>query len=222
MDEDTKKAEMIIPQSVRNTGWYKSSGITSSQVFNLYLDSKIERRDLFSIGADSNFLIGSSPIVHDEKVLALGTDGIIKSYNLTTEEIAWQNDSFKDLSKKGFLDQLSSNYLSGGMSYSEGFVYATSGAGAVIAINAKTGESVWSAQLSSPSRATPLKTIKDVLIVQASDNKTFALSSKTGAILWTHIGISEEITSLRTSAPVANNNSAVSYTHLTLPTTPYV
>jgi len=209
VDKKTSLSQANIPQPVRNTGWYKSCGITSSKVFNLHLETKLEKKPLFSIGSGSDFLIGSSPIMHGNNVVALGADGIIKSYDLAQDKIKWINDDFPTSAKKGFFDILNSSYLSGGLSYSDNVIYATSGAGSIMALDSSNGQAIWAIKLSSPSRATPLKTNKDIIIVQASDNKTFALNSKNGQIIWTHIGISEEISSLRTSAPVANKDTVI-------------
>lgn len=198
-----------MPNSVKNTGWYKSSGITSALVSNLYVQEPLTRDELFSIASESDFLIGATPIIAKGKIFAMGVNGIIKSYDIASKSIEWENDYFANATKKGLFDTFSGKYLSGGLSFADGVVYGTAGLGVVVAINSNTGEVLWSAKLSSPSRSTPIKTSKGMVIIQTADNKTFALNEKNGAIIWTHIGVGEEISSLRTSAPVANDNAII-------------
>lgn len=209
VDQELKGKSYIIPQQITNSGWYKSSGITSSMVKNLYLKEPLSKSALFNISGGGDFLIGGTPIVAENTIYALGSDGIITAYSLQNKSTVWQNDFFPNATKKGFFTSFSGKFLSGGLSYSEGIIYATAGLAEIIAVNASDGSIIWTTKLSSPSRATPLKTESNLLLVQTADNKTFALDSKSGNIIWNHIGIGEEISSLKTSAPIANNDVAI-------------
>jgi outer membrane protein assembly factor BamB len=209
VDEALKSSSFKTPMPVKNTGWYKSSGITSSMVQNLDLTMPLVKENLFSISGGGDFLIGGTPIIAENKIFAIGSDGIVTAYDIQNKTTVWQNDFFPNATKKGFFTSFGSKFLSGGLSFSEGVIYATAGLAEILAIDAKDGTTLWTAKLSSPSRATPLKTDNNQLIVQTADNKTFALDAKTGNILWNHIGIGEEISSLRTSAPIANNNVVI-------------
>jgi len=209
VDPSLQSTSFVIPQPITNSGWYKSSGITSAMVKNLNVKEPLEKTNLFNVSGGGDFLIGGTPIIAENNIYALGSDGILTAFSLQNRNTLWQNDFFPNSTKKGFFSSFSSQFLSGGLSYSEGVIYATAGLAEIIAVNAADGTLLWSTKLSSPSRATPLKTDSNLVIVQTADNKTFALDSKTGTITWNHIGIGEEISSLRTSAPIASEDIVI-------------
>ncbi len=209
VDDSIKNTIFRIPAPVRNSGWYKSSGITSSMVNNLELKMPLEKTNLFSVTGGKDFVIGGTPIIAENKLFAIGADGIITAYEIQTKQVLWQNEFFPTATKKGFFSLFSGVFLNGGLLYSDGIIYATAGLAEIIAIDATEGRLLWSAKLSSPSRSTPLKTNNNILFVQTADNKTFALEAMTGKILWNHIGIGEEISSLRTSAPIASDDTVI-------------
>lgn len=194
-----------------NSGWYKSSGITSSQIDNLYLDSPLEKQSSFSIGSANDFTFGSTPVIVDDKLYVSSTTGTIESFDIGTGQHIWSNDFFSKSHGISRLSFFTGTYVNGGLSYYNNIIYATAGLSEVIALDPVSGKTLWHSRLSSPSRSTPIGAGK-MVIVQTVDNKTFALDSDTGKTIWTHLGIGEDISMLTTYAPaVSGQNVIVQY-----------
>jgi outer membrane protein assembly factor BamB len=72
--------------------------------------------------------------------------------------------------------------------YDDGLVYAASGQGLLMALNASDGREVWSAQVSDKVQfhlVTPI-IVGDAIIAPNTDGKAYARDKKTGTELWTY------------------------------------
>jgi outer membrane protein assembly factor BamB len=211
VEEKTSKADIVIPEAKVNDGWYKSSGITSSQIGNLYLNTPLQHQASFEVAHSGDFTLGSTPVIVGNKIFVSSSLGTIDAFDLQTGASLWSNDYYYKLQGGGRFDFFSSTYLNGGLAFSADTLYATGGLAEVIALKPENGELIWRAKLSSPARSTPLP-INNLVIVQTIDNKIFALDVRTGKIMWHHNGISEDLSILATYAPaISGNNVIVQY-----------
>jgi len=207
-NEKIEDKKFLTPQLVKNDGWYKSSGITSSQVENLYLNQPIAKEANYSVTGNDFFLLTSTPILVGDNLYVIGSDGIITAINTKTNSTIWSNDYFSKITQKSIFDTFARVFINGGISFADGKIYATAGYADVIAIEPENGKVIWSITLSSPTRATPLK-VGNILIVQTTDNKSFALDAENGNIIWNHLGINEEINVLATFAPISIGDKVI-------------
>ena len=75
--------------------------------------------------------------------------------------------------------------LGAGLALDNGMLFASTGAGYVVALDAKNGREIWRTRLTSPVRSAPA-VYGGRLYVLTSDNKLVALAEDDGRILWQH------------------------------------
>ena len=90
----------------------------------------------------------------------------------------------------------------GGVAYEDGRLYVTTGHRLAKALNANTGEEIWSVQTDTPIHASPTVADGRVYVITL-ENQLLVLNSENGELLWEHRGIAEP------SALAANSNAAV-------------
>lgn len=200
---------ITLPQPVKNSGWYKSNSVTSSEVQNLFLNEPLGLDKKFSIPTNSDFFSASTPIIVSGKMFAADSDGYVRCIDISSGKELWVNNYFADLSKKSIFDTFQDKYLNGGISYNSGMLFVTSGLGEVAVIGEQDGKILWNRKLSSPSRATPLASDAGLVIIQTIDNKVYALDIKTGDVVWAHVGISDEINLLQTYSPIQHKQQII-------------
>ena len=103
------------------------------------------------IGAGStkmSYLI-SMPIIADNKVFSLSSDSRIQAFDINKRKRIWSNNLAikKENKREGF---------GGGLSFSDGVVYASTGFGYLYAFLADSGEMLWELNMRIPSRSSPI------------------------------------------------------------------
>ncbi len=193
---DPSMAERVIaiPAPVRNANWEQVSDRNNPNYQNLSLPEKLTHSQERSIGEGA---IGTGtgliagPIVVDGKVFTVDAEGVLSSYK--ADDIDHRYWSFGT----GIAD---APRIGGGIAYADGTVFVASGLGAVVAVNAETGQKLWKRTLNSVARSAP-SVWKNMLFVLTGDNRLYALNTKDGAIMWTHSGVSENMGTLGSSSP---------------------
>ena len=166
--------------------------------------------------------IVAPPVIADGIIYTVDANYKVSAFNEATTEKIWtykveavQRDSTR-VGKTSFIDRIrdpltftdgdgsDKEGVGGGVAFANGVVFVTTGLGKIVALDAKTGETVWERETRVPLNSVPIVDNGRVFTI-SDDNELFALNSTTGEVLWSYQAI-----------------IAVSYTHLTLPTTPYV
>ncbi|WP_165379612.1 PQQ-binding-like beta-propeller repeat protein [Rickettsiales endosymbiont of Peranema trichophorum] len=194
----------IVPQNVQSVD--SSIGVDSIKYPNILLPDTLKQFQQFSIGTTTRLSGVTSPIVSDDKLIMLDTYGKINAYSITNRKMLWSNSFFYNLTHKGRFS--GSTYNLGGMLHTNGVIYATGGLNTVIALNAEDGRLLWSREIFSMTRATPVLH-KNILLIQGLDNSLYALHSETGAVVWYYLGNKGEMSITTTTAPVVNNNKVI-------------
>jgi outer membrane protein assembly factor BamB len=96
----------------------------------------------------------------------------------------------------------------GGVSYDNGRLYATNGAGDAAALDAKTGAIVWIVRPAGPLRGSPTVANDNVYVV-SQDNQLFAINPADGKVRWNGSGSSESAGVLGAAAPAAAQGTVV-------------
>jgi outer membrane protein assembly factor BamB len=201
-----KKLSIGSPQN--NNSWPQGSGISNNVPSNILLNEINASSITFSVNGESQFHTGTTPVIENNVLYAMGNDGIVLAFDTATGNELWQNKYFFELEKKSFFDFFSKYFINGSLTISNETLYITSGTDEVLAVDAQTGNTKWVAKLSSPSRSAPI-IVNNKVIIQSIDNKVFALDSTTGEILWNHFGVGEEVSVLSASAPTTDGKMII-------------
>ena len=96
----------------------------------------------------------------------------------------------------------------GGFSLHKNELFITSGLGNIYSVNAENGKVLWKKKLLVQFSRPPL-VFKNKIIVVSDDNQTFALNTKDGNLMWSHIGNIEEVSIIGGSKPVVTENIVI-------------
>jgi len=194
---------VTLPAAEANPEWSQPGGNAAKAMGNLALGSAPAQAWRVSIGQGSTKKgqLASAPIVADGKIFTMDSQAVIRAINPQNGATLWQ----AQLRGQGDGNQI---LFGGGVSYSNGRLYATNGAGYAAALDAKTGGLVWSVRPGGPLRGSPTIANDNVYVI-TQDNQLFALNPADGATRWTGSGAVEIAGVLGAAAPAAAQGTVV-------------
>ncbi len=204
VDQVYNKALINIPPAQNIDAMKRSTGVDSTLFPNLKLASDYKESKKFSFHGSKKFSSITPPILFDDKIVILETTGTLLAYDLTSGKKLWKNAELKKNTNSGIIN-LSPEFYQGGLTFQDNVIYATSGLNKISAIDAENGASIWSKEIASPTRATPLL-VNGFLFIQTLDNSTYALDSKSGNVIWTHYGVKSDVSTVGVFSPLFSNN----------------
>ena len=151
-------------------------------------------------GTEYRQRITSPPVVAGGRVVAMDADGVVSAFELSTGRPLWTAVT----RPKG--DR--STNVGGGVAASDSRVWAATGRGEMLALDAETGKVAWRKPLGAPARSAP--TVADGrLYVTTLEGKLIALSADTGAQVWSHQAATVQTTLLGDSSPAVADGFVV-------------
>jgi outer membrane protein assembly factor BamB len=192
-----------LPAAEANPEWSQPGGNAAKSMGNLALGGAPGQAWRVSIGQGSTKKgqLASAPVVADGKIFTMDSQAVIRAINPQNGATLWQ----AQLRGQGDGNQI---LFGGGVSYSNGRLYATNGAGNAAALDARTGGLVWSVRPGGPLRGSPTIANDNVYVI-TQDNQLFALNSADGATRWTGSGAVEIAGVLGAAAPAAAQGTVV-------------
>ncbi|PLX39220.1 MAG: hypothetical protein C0606_01390 [Hyphomicrobiales bacterium] len=100
------------------------------------------------------------------------------------------------------------NAAGGGVAADNGRVFVSTAYGEVIALDAGSGQKVWTAKLHGPARTAP-SAADGKVFVATQNNEIYALNQSDGSELWTYRGIAENAGLLQTASPAVSSGIVV-------------
>lgn len=199
-----------LPRAYVNTAWPQADGYPTHAMQHTQAsgDLNIVWRSRIGAGSSRNARINARPVVSDGVTYVIDASGRISALNLSDGEEIWRtrldDPSLHEAQGDGFLpffrggDQVLT--FGGGLSFDSGRIYAHSGGGFFVALDAATGDEVWRAHSLTPFHSSP--TVADGRVfVSTDDNELLALDASTGDVLWTHRSIAETARILTSPSP---------------------
>ncbi len=184
-DPDLEAQGLVTPAPWRNEFWPQAGGYPNHSMQNLELSSAPLNRAWeadIGEGMTDELPLTSQPVLVDNRIFTLDTDSKLSAFNAKTGEELWRT-SVRDTKEDDPV-------IGGGIAFSSGALYVTSGYDEILAVNPANGKIIWRKRIAAPSRAAP--TILDGRIfVTTLDNRLLALSAQDGSQLWEYVGLSE-------------------------------
>ena len=194
---------VVLPPAVANTEWSQVGGSADKSYGHLQLAEVPTRVWNSQISGSSNReRLAAAPVVGSNMLFVEGTDGVIHAFDKKTGAELW-NRREDEMS-----DDMRPSAFGGGVSYDNGVVYATNGAGEVKAKNAETGERIWKVKPAGPLRGSPTIAFGQVYVM-TQDNQIIALDARTGELLWNKSGSSAQSGVFGVAAPAAGQGTIV-------------
>lgn len=202
VDPSLAATPVALPPSQVNAEWAQAGGTASKANGNLALTAAPARAWSAQIAGSSNRRrLAASPVVGGGKLFAVGTDGVVSAFDAATGALRWTHRAQAS-------SDLVNSLFGGGASYADGRVYATNGAGEVIALDAETGRQLWQVKPSGPLRGSPTIAF-NLVFVMTMDNQIFALNTADGSLAWQESGSATQAGVFGVAAPAAGQGTVI-------------
>lgn len=200
---DSSADETItVPEAVANDAWPQAMGKPDGTLGNMVLDRKLDRKWSASVGegGDGRTKLMARPVVAGGVVYTLDTAASARAFSLKDGEVLWTRDLAPE--------DTDEDQFGGGVAVDDGHVYATTGYGEVISIEAATGKVEWRSDVRDVVRSAPM-VYQGRVFAMTVMGQLYALNATTGQVLWTHSGISESSAILGSSTPVITGDVVI-------------
>jgi len=195
--------QVILPAPYVNDSWSQPGGYPDNVLHHLDASDAIAEAWVADAGTGSSDdgRLTAPPIIAEGRVFVLDAEGGVRAFDADSGTRLWAVDLTPEEadSEEGF---------GGGLAYDSGTIFAATGFGTVVALNAASGEEVWTYKGPTPFRAAPSAVGGRVFAI-SFDNQIVALAQATGEVLWTQQGIQETAGILGSPSPAISGDTLV-------------
>jgi len=139
------------------------------------------------------------PLVHGGQIFVYDTDGVVTALSAGGGQ-GWS----ASLAPEGER----SRAAGGGIAASGSMIFAATGYGEVIALDATTGGRIWTFRMNAPAHSAPTAAGGKVFVVSAT-NVLYAIDQANGAVAWQSPGIPETAGVLSAASPAVSGSTVV-------------
>jgi outer membrane protein assembly factor BamB len=169
--------------------------VAGSGPLNVILRKKI------GTGAQGRRAITAPPLVVAGKIYLLDSQNTVFALDQATGRQVWRRPLASTATARNrFFGREGADALPGGLSSSDGRIYAATGFGDLVALDGATGGEVWRMRAGTPIHTSPLAGGGRVYVT-TNDSELFAVNSRTGEVEWTQSAIAEPARMLSSPSP---------------------
>lgn len=202
VDPSLAGINIVLPPAISNPEWAQVGGSASKSYGHLALSANPTKAWTATVaGASDRVRLGGAPVVGGNRLFAVGSDGTIHAFDKTSGARLWSSDPQMS-------DDLRPSAFGGGVSFDNGRLYATNGAGEAKAINSETGEVIWNQKPAGPLRGSPTIAFGQVYVM-TQDNQILALSTTDGEPVWDESGSATQSGVFGVAAPAAGQGTVI-------------
>src|SRR5690606_40618272 len=152
-------------------------------------------------GNNSRRRLASAPVIGAGMLFVVDTGGAVHAFDAATGARRWSHtiEVERELRNAAF---------GGGASFADGRVYATNGAGGVVALDAQTGSEIWRERPAGPLRGAPTIAFNTVSVM-TQDNQIHALSAQDGSLVWQEVAAGGQSGVFGVAAPAAGQGTGI-------------
>jgi outer membrane protein assembly factor BamB len=194
---------IALPPPRQNDSWSQPGGVASNSPGHLMLGGALKSTWSADAGTGSSFYgkLTASPIVYDGKVFTLDAAGTVTAFNTGGGAAAWRAST----TPQGEKDQ---EGFGGGLAADGGRIYAGTGFGQVVALDARTGKKLWEKVVGAPVRSSPTAA-GERLFVLTTEGAVYCLSGADGSEQWNFRGNAERASILSNASPAVEGDVVV-------------
>jgi outer membrane protein assembly factor BamB len=202
VDPELASVTVVLPPATANPEWAQVGGSASKSYGHLALPATLTEAWTARVpGSSTSERLAAAPVIGGSMLFAVGSDGTIHAFNKDTGARIWNSDD--EMS-----DDMRPSAFGGGVSYDNGRLYATNGAGEAKAMDAQTGDIIWKVKPAGPLRGSPTIAFGQVYVM-SQDNQILALDAADGSLLWNESGSTTQSGVFGVAAPAAGNGTVI-------------
>jgi outer membrane protein assembly factor BamB len=194
--------EIALPRPAVNKDWAQAGGVPSHNMGHPALPDALAVKWSVGIGEGASRFaqLLNGPVIVDGIVYTMDSRAMITALEADTGKQVWATDITPDNDD--------SQAWGGGIAYDGGRIFATSGYGQVLALDAKDGSVKWRVPAGSPMRGAPTIAGGRIFIITV-DNQLQALSEEDGRKLWDYDAIPEPAQFAGSASPAIDGNAVI-------------
>jgi len=194
-------SKMELPAPKRNMEWPTAGGSPDNMSGNLMADGPLQQ--VWSVpagkGSDASSQLTAPPIVAGGLVYVLDAESHVYAFDARSGNAAWDKSLVPEEVANGGRRWFQlfrgsgvniAKGFGGGLAFDNGKIFATTGWGTVVALDAKTGNQLWTVRTIVPVHSAPVVANGRVYII-TEENQAQALDINDGRVLWEHRGTVE-------------------------------
>ncbi len=223
-DPQLAAVKMDLPPPKKNAEWPQPGGTPDNVMGNLMADGPLAQIWSASAGkgTDGVSRLTAPPIVAGGLVYVLDAQNHVFAFDAQTGKAVWDRSiaptgdigtsRWYTLGLFGSSRSIDpAKGFGGGLAYDGGKIFAATGFGNVMSMDAHTGKQLWSTSTVVPVRSAPVVVDGRVYVI-TQENETQALDANDGHLLWSHRGTVESAGILSSaSVGVAGDTVVVPY-----------
>lgn len=182
------------PQQV-NSAWSQPGGAPNNALGHPALGTALKQIWSADIGngSSSSAKLTSSPIVYEGRIYTLDASGEARAFAASGGGLVWKTP-LRPENERG------NGGYGGGLAAENGRIYAATGFGTVVALDAQNGKKLWEKPLGVAVRASPTVAGSRVFVIGV-DGRAFCLSGADGTELWVYRGLPERTSLIFNPSP---------------------
>ncbi len=204
---------IVLPPAMANASWSQPGGVASNAPGHLAIGDALHTLWTADAGEGSSKRqrLTAIPIVYGNKIYSMDSEGTVRATSGSDGSKLWSVKTVPD-QKSGFdfvhpfnSNNLSRNGFGGGIAADGGKIFAATGFGSVLALDAGSGQVLWSKMFAIPIREAPTASEGRVFVVN-SESELLCLNGADGSSLWTQKGLPENAALLTSASPAVAGN----------------
>jgi outer membrane protein assembly factor BamB len=201
MSDPSERRPVTLPLATKNTEWTQAGGNPSHVMGNVAVGaSKAIWSKSIGEGGGYRAKITAAPVVAGGRVFTMDSDGVVSAFDVASGDRQWNTVTQAD-------DNRSTN-VGGGLGVAGGTVFAATGRGETLALEAGTGKIIWRVSIDAPARSAPT-IVEGRVFVVTLDGRTIALRTDKGARLWSYQATTTATSVLGEPAPAYADGTLV-------------
>lgn len=203
VDKSAAGKPVVLPAPVANSSWTQPGGNPANSLGNLAFGGAASQLWSASAGTGSSWRgrLSAIPLVADGKVFTLDAAGDISAFSADGGAKLWATSVTPE-------NERSTEGFGGGLALDGNQLYATTGYGTAAALNAASGEVVWTQKIGNPIRSSPTAVAGKLYFV-SSDSVLHCLNGSDGSELWTARGLPEPAALLSNVSPAVGKSVVI-------------
>ncbi|PTQ11554.1 pyrrolo-quinoline quinone [Sphingomonas oleivorans] len=202
VDPSLADLPVSVPAPEVNNGWTQPGGNAAKSMGNPSLAAALGRAWTAKIaGSTPKARLAASPVVAEGRVYAIDIQAVVRAFDVKSGALLWSAKLSDDRENRGSL-------FGGGVSYEEGRLYATTGLGDAVALEAATGKQLWKVRPGGPLRGAPSIGSGNIYVL-SQDNQIFALKPENGETVWNEAATLETAGVFGVAAPAVAQGTVV-------------
>lgn len=174
-------SQIRVPSPVYNSSWSQTGGnaqhMAGGNLSGAEHLTQVWKAE-FGKGNSKRRLLMASPVIERQMVYAQDAEGTVSAFDLSSGERIWKHKI------KPLVENESENGSNGsGLAVGNGTLFAVTGFGSIVAMDAVSGKEIWRQETNVPVRTAPTL-CSHRLLVQTLDNRLLAYNTANGEVLW--------------------------------------